>query len=289
MQLSLRTNHCAIQKKTMLLKAAWRGFLTCCPNINKKLILKYLNPCPATAEGHMKRPRHGICSITPKMPTIGIAPIPVIPVLLLHVCHFSSSPHPPPYQGPAYGTLQSPNLIEMNDHESITNVFCFGAFGDKNNRVVYNDLMGSFPFISLEGSVCFFVLYHYKAHAILVMPIAGLDDISIFNAYEMQFKGLALKGFKPKVNIMDNQATKHIKEAFILIEQQCKLQLIEPHNHTMNAAERAIQTFMDAFITALTTTNSEFPVQLWDKIMPQVQDTLNMMQALRIKPSYLRL
>jgi hypothetical protein len=39
------------------------------------------------------------------------------------------------------------------------------------------------------------------------------------------------------------------------MEQQCKLQLVEPHNHRMNAAERAIQTFKDAFIAALATTD----------------------------------
>jgi hypothetical protein len=79
---------------------------------------------------------------------------------------------------------------------------------------------------------------------------------------------------------MDNQATKHIK-AF-LTEQQCQLQLVEPHNHRLNVAERAIQTFKDAFIAALATTDSNFPLQLWDKITPQVQNTLNMMSASRI-------
>ncbi len=95
----------------------------------------------------------------------------------------------------------------------------------------------------------------------------------------MQFEDLTSKGFKPKINIMDNQATKHIK-AF-LMEQQCKLQLVEPHNHRMIAAERTIQTFKDAFINALTTTDSDFPLQLWDKTIPQVQGTLNLMQASR--------
>jgi hypothetical protein len=34
----------------------------------------------------------------------------------------------------------------------------------------------------------------------------------------------------------------------------------------------------------LATTDSEFPLQLWDRLTPQVQDTLNMMRASRIKP-----
>jgi hypothetical protein len=99
----------------------------------------------------------------------------------------------------------------------------------------------------------------------------------------MQFKGLDSKGFKPKINIMDNQATKHIK-AF-LTEQQCKLQLLELHNHRMNATERAIQTLKDVFIAALATIDSKSPLQSWAKITPQVQDTLNLIRASRINPA----
>ena len=96
----------------------------------------------------------------------------------------------------------------------------------------------------------------------------------------MQFDDLTSKGFKHKINNMDNPATKHIKS--FLMEQQCKLQLLEPHNHRLNAAERAIQTFKDVFIAALATTDSNSPLQLWDKLTPQVQNTLNLMRASRI-------
>ncbi len=73
------------------------------------------------------------------------------------------------YPGPAYGrrqdpqwinvqeeSVQQPNLIRMDDNDAtIANIFCFGAFADKTSGNVYNDLTGSFPFVSLEGSVCF--------------------------------------------------------------------------------------------------------------------------------------
>ncbi len=96
---------------------------------------------------------------------------------------------------------------------------------------------------------------------------------------------MAAKGFKPKLNVMDNLATKHIKK--ILTKNKCKVQLVEPHNHRVNVAECAIQTFKDAFIAALATTDSNFPLQLWDWLMPQVQDMLNMISALRINPAIL--
>jgi hypothetical protein len=82
---------------------------------------------------------------------------------------------------------------------------------------------------------------------------------------------------------MDNQATKHIKK--ILTKNKCKLQVVEPHNHCINATKHAIQMFKAAFIAALTITDSDFPLQLWDRLTPQVEDTLNMLCASRIDPT----
>jgi hypothetical protein len=85
------------------------------------------------------------------------------------------------------------------------------------------------------------------------------------------------------MNVMDNQATKFIKK--FLTKKECNLQVVEPHNHRVNAAEWAIQTFEDACIAALATTNRDFPLQLWDKLAPQVQDTLNLLRASQINPA----
>ena len=49
-------------KISSLMKAMRRGFLKGCPNLNSELVVKYLNPSPATAKGHMKRPKQGIRS-----------------------------------------------------------------------------------------------------------------------------------------------------------------------------------------------------------------------------------
>jgi hypothetical protein len=90
----------------------------------------------------------------------------------------------PAYPGPAHGVQPGPNVIADGGNESIANIFCFRAFADKNSGIIYHDLTGLFPFMSFNGSVCFFVLYHYESNAILATPIAGLDDVSIFNAYK---------------------------------------------------------------------------------------------------------
>jgi hypothetical protein len=86
-----------------LLKATRRGFLKGCPNLSEELINKYLNRSPATAKGHMKRPRHGIRSTRAKQPTTPTT----IP-----------QPDPPPLAPvPAYHAPQGPALIAMDDDD----------------------------------------------------------------------------------------------------------------------------------------------------------------------------
>ncbi len=156
-----------------LLKALRRGFLKGCPNMTESLVLHYLNPSPATSKGHMKRPRQGIQSTrlhsARTAPNSGIMPKP--PVLPMFVSPGDSA-HP-----------TSPHVLDADVGGDTANIFCFGAFADKTSGIVYHDLTGSFPFMLYDGSVCFFVLYHYESNAILATPIAGLNDVSIFSAY----------------------------------------------------------------------------------------------------------
>jgi hypothetical protein len=129
------------------------------------------------------------------------------------------------------------------------------------------------------------MVYHYETNVILALPISGFSNKIIFGAYKQQYKMLESKGHVIRLNVMDNQASQTIKK--FLTKKQCKSMLVEPHNHRVNAAERAIQTFKDHFVSALAATNSDFPLQLWDRLAPQVKNTLNMLRPSRIKPNIL--
>ncbi len=85
-----------------------------------------------------------------------------------------------------------PYLIQELDEYTIPNVFCFGGFTDKLSEVVYNNCTGDFPFMSLDGNICFFVMYHYKTNIILITPITGLHSEYILEAYKSSFKYLGL-------------------------------------------------------------------------------------------------
>jgi hypothetical protein len=76
--------------KASLLAAIRRSFLCGAPHLDLKSVAKYLPPSMATAKGHLKRPRKGIRSTTPKRPRI--LPVPAsVPNILLHGLNKSSA------------------------------------------------------------------------------------------------------------------------------------------------------------------------------------------------------
>jgi hypothetical protein len=263
-------------KISTLLKALRRGYLKGCPNLTAHGVTKYLNPSPATAKGHMKRPHQGIRST--RTPTIIRENVP--PQLNAE----RGDIHEPPR--PILPFALHPNVIEDKDMANMmlnANLYCFAAFADKHTGTIYNDLTGTFPFMSLEGNVCFLVVFHYETNAILALPVSGFTDDVILRAYKEIYEMIESKGFIIRFNVMDNQASKVIKQ--FLTPKQCELMLVEPNNHRVNAAERAIQTFKDHFVSALATTDSDFPLQLWDRLTQHVETTLNLLRPSRIDPT----
>ena len=61
-------------------------------------------------------------------------------------------------------------------------------------------------------------------------------------------------------------------------------QLVPPHNHMRNSAERAIRTFKEHFIAILCSTDKNFPLQQWDELLPQAEITVNLLRQSNINP-----
>ena len=161
-------------------------------------------------------------------------------------------------------------------------MFCFTISYDPREGRVYVDMTGTFPVKSYSGMTHMFVLYDWTTNAILVRPLKNQKDESIVEAFKSTLEELTKQGFKPKLNIMDNVASKAV--ITFLNESDIDLQLVEPHNHRVNSAERAIQTFKNHFIVGLCTTDQNFPLQLWDELIIQSQDSLNMLRTSRVNP-----
>jgi hypothetical protein len=101
-------------------------------------------------------------------------------------------------------------------------------------------------------------------------------------AYDHIHQELTAKGFKPRLQTIDNEASAALKHFFTANEVEC--QLVLPHCHLRNAAERAIQTFKEHFVAGLSSVYPSFPLHLWDRLLPQAGTTLNLLRTSRIHP-----
>ncbi len=81
---------------------------------------------------------------------------------------------------------------------------------------------------------------------------------------------------------MDNEASTAFKAE---IRKNCTLQVVPPDNHRRNLAERAIQTFKNDFKAVLAGVADNFPMNLWDRLLPQTALTLNLLRQSNIAPT----
>ncbi len=81
---------------------------------------------------------------------------------------------------------------------------------------------------------------------------------------------------------MDNEASLAVKTWMLNNNIEYKLATVD--NHRTNVAERCIETAKHHIIAGLATTDENFPIQQWNKLIPQAQHTLNMLRPTQINP-----
>jgi hypothetical protein len=147
---------------------------------------------------------------------------------------------------------------------------------------IYTDLTGNFPTRSSKGNNGLMICYSYDANYITQIAMKFKSGAEWARAFGVIFNETKSKGFKPKLQTMDNEASAALKNYFT--EKEINYQLVPPYFHRTNAAERAIRTFKEHFKAGLTTVDPDFPVHLCDRLLPQAEITLNLLRASRLHP-----
>jgi hypothetical protein len=113
----------------------------------------------------------------------------------------------------------------------------------------------------------------------------NMGDKEMVQAFDFLIQSLIIRGLKPHLQRLDNEASLALKN--YLTKQGINYKLAPPHIHRRNSTERAIQTFMNQFIAGLCSVDPTFPLKLWDKLLPQATITLNLLRKSRINPRML--
>jgi hypothetical protein len=150
---------------------------------------------------------------------------------------------------------------------------------------LYTDLTGKFPVRSRKGNSYVMVCYVYYCNYVKVFPMKVRSASEWVKAYDTVHQELTVKGVKPKIQTLDNEASAALNNFFTI--NDIAYQLVPPHCHRRNTAELAIRTFKEHFVTGLSSVDPAFPLHLWDRLLPQAEFTLNLLRTSRLHPRLL--
>jgi hypothetical protein len=132
---------------------------------------------------------------------------------------------------------------------------------------LYTDLMGKFPVRSSKGNSNVMLCYVYDCSYIKVVTMKSRSASEWVKTYDSIHQELTVKGVKPKLQTLDNEASAALKNFFTV--NNITYQLVPPHCRRRNAAERAIRTFKEHFVAVLSSVDPSFPMHLWDRLLQQ--------------------
>ena len=233
-----------------------RGFLPQFPGLTAKTLAKYPPHSIAMVKGHLDQTRKNQRSTKPK------AAEPVLPASSPLSDHDSAFPPSDPHN-------------ERSHH-------CYAAIVDPTSGQIHTDQTGKFIIASSTGFNYILVLYDYDSNSILVEPMRSRTGPCILQAFQTLHARLVAAGLRPKLHRLDNECSSALKQ--FLVDVDIDFQLVPPGLHRRNAAERAIRTFKNHFIAGLCSVDKNFPLHLWDKLLPQAELTLNLLRGSRINP-----
>ena len=119
-------------------------------------------------------------------------------------------------------------------------------------------------------------------HTIHAEPLKTRSGLDLTAAYQKLHSLLTNIGLRPHLHILDNYCL-NVLEIFMR-EVNKIIQLVLPHIHQRNSAERAIRTFKERFIAGLSSTHKDFPLHLLCQLIPHAILTLNLLRPLCMNP-----
>jgi hypothetical protein len=177
------------------------------------------------------------------------------------------------------------NHIADHTDEGQTTNQVFATVIDIGTGKIYTNQTGKFPVLSSQGNKYIFVLYDYDSNAIMAEPIKSRTQGELTRAYKELFGQLEKRGLRPQVQLLDNECSQSMKD--LMDELNVQWQLTPAGIHRRNAAKRGIRTLKNHLQAGLASTDDDFPLHLWCRLVHQAQLTLNLLRNSRINPRLL--
>ena len=239
-------------------KAIDKGNFITWPGLTSNLIKNNLPLVQATAKGHLNQERKNLQSTKPG-------------IILNKNIKIEAD------------IKQENDLFPSSDSPNNRTHQCFATIESfETTAKAYSDQTGRFPFTSSRGNQYLMIIYDYDSNAILHEPLKNRTATELTRAWTAIHQRLSIGGSKPEIYILDNEFSTEFETNMKNFD--VKFQLVPPHIHRRNAAERAIQTFKHHFLAILASCDRDFPIKEWDRLLDQAEITLNLLRNFQNQP-----
>lgn len=252
------------------IQAAARGYLGNYPRLTAHMIRNNLPASIESAKGHLDRTRQGLRS--------------------------TNKPKKKRQRRRSPGTNDSDGVTITPD--SSTEEYLRSFFGDDddiddNDNVItktlpqssltnYSDLTGKFPYTSRRGNN--YILLSLFRGYIHVEPMASRSSSDYIKAYKKTFDFYSSHDHRPSYQRLDNETSEDL-ETYLRTVAKVSVSYVAPNSHRANKAERAIRSWKNHFIATLSSVQADFPMYLWDELLPQSELTINHMRPCPTDPT----
>ena len=183
-------------------KAIDAGFYRSWPGLTSKLVRKHMPQSTPMIKGHLDQQRKNIRSTKPKRSMAA-------PKSLPGVDETEQDLHPAQHQ-------QRTNYVFADCHDITGQIF--------------SDQPGRFLVSSISGHQHMMVVYDCDSNSILAEPMKSRSGTEMRRAYQTIFEYLSKRGFRPKLQRLDNEVSRELKE--FMEEKDVDFQLTPTHSHT---------------------------------------------------------
>ena len=269
---------CFAPVKSTFEKAVKANFFSTWPGLTQELVKKHLITSTATTQGHLHQEKQNLQSTQPT--TQVTAPMKQIKQYLKKL---QDRIKPGQTLTDVLNTDIANDCFPPSATPNIqTNEVAYAIINKKEICTAYTDLTGRFPMRSSRGNQYIMVGYHYDGNCILGKAIKDRRSSTLTAAWQSLHETFQRAGVPPATYVMDNEISNELLQA--LRENGTTYQLVPPHTHRRNLAERAIQTFKNHFKAGLASVNPQFPLSEWDRLLEQANITLNLLRSARVNP-----
>ena len=235
------------------LKTALRkGYLPQFPGLTLETLTKYPPKSMATEKGHMDAQRQGTRSTKP----------------------------PQEERNDIVKQILEDHFPESTGTGELSNT-CYVAMHETRGQV-HSDLTGRFPIPSSAGNQYILIVYDYDSNNIIMEPVNNRAAATLRQAMEKITAKLVTGGCRPRFHRLDNECSEEMKTFFR--KTNVDFQLVPPHDHRRNAAERAVRTAKNHLIAGWCSMDKDFPMSQWHNTLEQAELTLNLLRGSRINP-----